>query len=931
LVSHLKSYGYLFVFSSFLLLLCHFSAFSQLRYQAELLKYTNQADSLVNKYPGEKIYIQFDKPDYATGDTIWLKAYLFNAPSLLLSAQSGVLHIDIANDSNKVVKQYLLPVANGITWGNIGLDKKEFLTGNYILRAYTNWMRNFGDETFFYKRFSILSLDNKLLVSSHVDVSQLTDHYKVNTILKFTDANSVAASAAPMQLQVMSGDKRLYKQKLATDNKGLLNLNFDVPLKAVSINLIAEDEKQPSKMLIPINLNRTENVDVQFLPEGGNLVASIPAHIGFKAIGEDGRGVDVKGVILDKEGRELASIQSLHKGMGSFDLNVQPDEIYTAKIMLPGGATKTYILPAVKNSGTALRIVNNPDKDSLDVMVSGTDDIAALHQNYFLVAKARGVVCYAAVFDFNKDKTTRCKVAKSLFPTGITHFALLTAEEQPLNERLVFINHGDDLNIDIAPAEPLYSIKDSIALHLSVTDNTGKPVQGNFSLAVTDDSQVKQDSLNENIASRLWLTSELKGYIEQPGYYFSSLNPDRFKAMDDLLLTQGWVSYNLKIPAASYAAEHEFKVSGRVTNFFNKQVKGTRVMLMSKSPVIIRDTLTDNDGRFTFNNFPKMDTPVFMIQALNRNGKKFNVGVTIDETILAEFTEPVYPQMMPWYVNTDTTLLNFVKKDERAQELHYLPAKGRTLHEVKITARKVIKESQNLNEDRGADQALNEKDIEKAGKKTVLQLLQEQIKGFRVGVFTLGGVSYFSYFIKDKWIIFFMDGTRLNYGVYRESLNDLTAYFKALGAEDVKGIEVMSGSKYMAAYKRIFSEYDTGPADKFQFAFVEITTRSGAGPVAKYTPGIYLYKPLALSYPKQFYKPKYALTDTTKQLDLRSTIDWEPNVVTDSTGKATVSFYAASEPSTYSVIMEGTDLNGNIGYKLIKVKVTGRKETAKSK
>jgi len=930
LTSPLISYRYRFLLSSLLLLICHFPAFSQGKSQAELLRFTNQTDSLVNKYPAEKIYIQFDKPNYAIVDTIWLKAYLFNAPSLLLSAQSGILHIDIANDSNKVVKQYLLPTANGITWGNIGLDKKDILPGNYILRAYTNWMRNFGDETFFYKRFSILSLENKLLISSHVDVSQLADHYKINTILKFTDANNVAASAAPMQLQVFSGDKRLYKQKLVTDDKGLLNVNFEVLLKAANINLIAEDEKQPGKMLIPINLSRTENVDIQFLPEGGSLVAGIPAHIGFKALGEDGRGVDVKGLVLDKEGREVASIQSLHKGMGSFDLNVQSGEVYIAKIMLPGGAVKIYPLPPVKNSGTALRIINNPRKDSLDVIISATSDISALHQNYFLIAKARGIVCYAAILNFDKGNITRFRVAQRLFPTGITHFALMTSENQPLNERLVFIHHNDALQISIA-AEPEYAVKDSIALHLSVTDNIGKPVQGNFSLAVTDDSQVKQDSMDENIISRLWLTSDLKGYIEQPGYYFSLASPDRLKALDNLLLTQGWVSYDLKTYVISYFAEHEFKVSGKVANVFNKQLKGTRVMLLSKSPVVIRDTLTDNEGRFSFTNFPKIDTPAFMIQALNKNGKKFNVGVTIDEAVPPEFVTPVYPQVTPWYVNTDTTLLNFARRDQRAQELQYLPGSGHTLHEVKITAKKIIKDSQNLNEDGSSDQTLNEKDIEKAGKKTVLQLLQEHIKGFRVGVFTLGGVSYFSYFIKDKWIIFFMDGTRLNYGVYLESLNDLTAYFKYLSAEDVKGVEVMSGSKYMAVYKRIFMEYDTGPADKFQFAFVEITTRSGAGPVVKYTPGTYLYKPLALSYPKQFYKPKYLPTDTVKQIDLRSTIDWEPNVVTDSTGRATVSFYAASEPTIYSVILQGTDFNGNIGYKLIKVKVIGRKVAAKSK
>ena len=739
--------------------------------------------------------------------------------------------------------------------------------------------------------------------------------------MKFTDANSVAASAAPMQLQVFSGDKRLYKQKLVTDSQGLLNVNFDIPPKAANIHLIAEDEKQSGKMLIPINLDRTENADVQFLPEGGNLIAGIPAHIAFKAIGEDGKGIDVVGVIQDREEREVTAIRSLHKGMGSFDLDIQPDEVYTAKITLPGGAVKTYPLPKVKTSGTALRIINNPDKDSLDVIISASGDISILHQNYFLIAKARGVVCYAAILNFDKGNITRFRVAQRLFPTGITHFALMTCENQPLNERLIFINHKDDLQIDIAPAETLYAVKDSIALHLSVTDNMGKPVQGNFSLAVTDDSQVKHDTLGENIASRLWLTSDLKGYIEQPGYYFSSASPDKLKALDNLLLTQGWVSYDLKTPVTPYAAEHGFKVSGKVTNVFNKAVKGTRIMLLSQSPPIVKDTLTDNNGRFIFNNFPKVDTPIFVVEAVNKSGKSFNVGITMDEATPPNFIKPYYVATAPWYVNTDSTHLNFVKSDARGKELQYFPNGGHNLNEVKITAQKVVKDSYNLNGPGTADQVIDEKDLERAGKKTILDVLQEKVSSFNEGCIR----GYCWYRVKYKWVYIIIDGTPIYKVVNIQDFDDFRRYLQSHTAEDIKGIEVIFADRYTAKYETIF-RHRPGV-----ICYIEITTRSGHGPLMDNTPGVYLYKPLPYSYPKEFYKPKYVLTDTVKQVDLRSTINWEPNVVTDSTGRATVSFYAATEPSTYSVILEGTDFNGNIGYKLIKVKVIGRKVAAKSK
>src|ERR1700749_1104213 len=105
-------------FIGLLLLFCYSRSIAQSNsLKGDLLKLQIAADSTVKKYPAEKLYIQFDKPYYAVGDSAWFKVYLFNAPSHRLSAKSGLLYIDLTSDSGKLVKQYVLPVNNGITWG----------------------------------------------------------------------------------------------------------------------------------------------------------------------------------------------------------------------------------------------------------------------------------------------------------------------------------------------------------------------------------------------------------------------------------------------------------------------------------------------------------------------------------------------------------------------------------------------------------------------------------------------------------------------------------------------------------------------------------------------------------------------------------------------------------------------------------------------
>ena len=107
-----------------------------------------------------------------------------------------------------------------------------------------------------------------------------------------------------------------------------------------------------------------------------------------------------------------------------------------------------------------------------------------------------------------------------------------------------------------------------------------------------------------------------------------------------------------------------------------------------------------------------------------------------------------------------------------------------------------------------------------------------------------------------------------------------------------------------------------------QYVFIEVTTHSGNGIFMKHTPGVFVYKPLPVSWPVAFYAPRYTVKNGPGRLpDLRSTIYWQPNVVTDKQGKAETSFYSADKLSTYTVILQGSDMNGNIGFKMKKIVV----------
>jgi hypothetical protein len=915
----------IFSFIFLTVLLNRSSVYAQNDPKIELRDIVRSVNQFTEALPPEKVYLQTDRSSYAIGDTIWFKAYLFDAASLSTPRKSGVLYVEIADEQNLVVKRFMVSMFIGLGWGDIAIVEKDMPQGYYTLRAYTNWMLNFDDNYIFKKQLYIgTPVGQDVTIKSRFDVKPVNGKQNASIDLMLTQIDQQKLIGyKDFALKITEGTKIWYKDKVESSVEGALDFNFNIPDKADpdKLDIILQDSKAPEsnpQYRIPLLLNRPEKIDLQFMPEGGNMVEGLDSHIAFKALSEDGNGTNVSGAVYNSKQVQVASFQSTHRGMGVFNLHVQPGETYTARIKLPSGEySKAYPLPAVKHSGIALNVVNHFGSDSLEVSISSTADIQG-NNVYYLVGQSRGVGCFGEVVRLDKP-VKNISVSKTLFPTGIARLTLLTATQQPLNERIVYIDHEDNLRVNITSNKKIYTKRDNVALDIAVADKAGQPVSGSFSVSVTDDGQVKNDSISNNtLKSTLLLTSDLKGFVEDPGYYFNQPLTDAIaRQLDNLLLAQGWVNYDWSavfkpVKAPLNPAEASFAVHGKVTNIFNKPVASSKIVLLAKSPSFALDTITDNTGQFNFSHLYPVDSAAYVIQARNKNGGSFNVGIDIDE-----FKAPVFNasnrRIIPWYINIDTTRLNALKthisyklEQDKLLGIHML-------NEVGIVDKKVIKGSQNLNGPGGSDFALNEADLLKAGKMTLGDLLYKKVKGFTLGY----GKHPFTYFINGQFMHLIIDGVDItpfftNDGSGRTAFRDyVNTFLDYYTAEDIKGIEVMTSSQYVSAYFTTFVK-DPTKSSPFDHAYVEVTTYAGKGPFLKKASGIALYRPVIFASKKQFYSPQYTTQTTNTGIDTRSTIYWSPNVVSKRDGKASISFYTADKPGTYTLMIEGTDMNGDI-------------------
>jgi len=876
-----------------------------------LQKIVNQVNKWAVEQPQEKVYMQLDKPYYAVGDDIWFKAYVTLGGKHQLSALSGVLNVELINDRDSIKKALKLPIEAGVAWGDIKLSDSLFTEGSYHIRAYTNYMRNAGSDYFFDQTIVIgNAITNSVFTKVKYTYAPLENgHQKVKAVITYTDVDGKPYPNSEVDYDVKLNAQSVIKGKGLTDEQGNLTVNYvnNSPAQ-ISYGTIVTGFKPPfaAKVIknIPINV-MAGKVDVQFFPESGSLINGIRTRVAFKAINANGLGVDIKGIVVDNKNQQITEIKTQHLGMGVFFIVPEAGNNYYAKLTYPDGTIGTVPLPATVNDGYVMNVYN-ADPNHITVKISAGNISFQKDQNtdMYLVAQSCGNIIYTSKTKLTTP-TYSTQITKSRFPTGITQFTLFSNTGQPLNERIIFIQNLDELKFTLNTAKTTYTPREKVKLDFAVQNKNNQPVTGSFSVSVIDESKLRTEEMDEStILSNILLTSDIKGYIEKPNYYFTNISEKTTADLDVLMLTQGYRRFDWKkiisndFPLLAFQPEKSISISGYIKTPGGKPVPKAKVMLLSnKGGLITIDTVADETGHFSFDNLMFTDDTKFLVKARNAKGGE-RVEVIMDKPLPQAITSNNGKSGI-WSNNTDMEIYLQNSKKQYDEFLKYgMIKKNHILKEVAINEKKPeLRRTANLNGDHGYDYLVK-------ADKLFCPTLSGCLIGLIPGVTVKKGVAYSNKYSGPMLIV--LDGTPM----FDMNLDDLNI-------NDILSIEALTSLHYAAIY-----------GSRGSNGVLVVTTKQTPEEYAEgmrtasYTPGIAVFNAVGFYAAREFYSPRYDDPKANvKVADLRTTIYWKPNIITDKEGNASVEFFNADSPGTYKVTVEGIDADGNIGRQIFRYKV----------
>lgn len=554
----------------------------------------------------DKVYLHIDKTFYEPGESIWFTAYVRDAHSFQASQKSEVVYVEFLNAKGSVEQELTLIAQEGQSKGTF--DLPETLKGGiYTIKAYTNWQKN--TKAFFERK---LTVQKAVLPNLNMRLNFKEKAYgagaKVTATLDLNSLTKEALAQHAFDYVIALDGKEIARKKGKTNAAGRAYVQFNLPKKLTTndglLNILLQYKGQTESIArsIPIVLG---NINLAFYPEGGDLVAGMTSTIGFKALNEFGKPADVRGNIVDNKGAVVATFDSYHQGMGSFDFAPQKGRSYVAQITSPANIAQTYSLPNAANKGYVMK-ATALSKNSLSLSIA-----ASQTAELYVVAQSRNQVHYSSAIQAQPGVNIQ-NINTQNFPIGITQITLFDNNKVAIAERLVFVNAHQQLNIEVLTNKEKYLPREKVNMTINVTNEQGQPVSGDFSLAVVDDKLLNfADDKQGHLLSYMLLEADLKGEIVEPNFYFDNeedptrLQPEieRQKALNHLLLTQGWRKFAWQeVLQDSYAKPTQkgelAQIAGTVLDAKGQPIAGVDLALLSAKVT----AKTDAKGQFNIKN-----------------------------------------------------------------------------------------------------------------------------------------------------------------------------------------------------------------------------------------------------------------------------------------------------------------------------------------
>ncbi len=790
----------------------------------------------------QKLYLHPDKPYYRSADEVWFKAYLTDLAGVPVADKNEIITVELLSANNRLIDQIQLQTNTHWAAGSFTLPD-TLSTGMYRLRAYTQHMRNFDPGYFFDQPLEIYNVYPIVQTPSAAEATPLRKRRK--------DKEPVPTSASPI--------------------------------------LIADTVDG-------------HTLDMQFFPEGGDWIENQSGRIAFKAIGRDGRSRKVQGVVKDNQDNLITNFESNALGMGHFFIKPEPGRTY--RVLLDSNSSQSFALPAPLKSGISMKLDNVHFGDDIYLYIRATPDY--LQQPFYIVVQSHGQIYYVGKGLFDHELVA-FKIPKARFPGGVCQLTLFNEQAVPVCERLFFSQpQSIPLTIRITPAKPHHTFREKVRVELEVTDTTGVPQEASLSLAITDASQTETNQQPMQIPSYLLLASDLRGYVENPDFYFKDNAEPTLEALDNLLMTQGWRRFTWmdfkKDSVPPPIANEGFELSGTLLDPLDarKALAGHGLLFISQDSLAkgFIQTTTDAAGRFSISHLRFEDSLKVMVQVLNPKGQQVRGTIrwatTLLDSTLRHFTARRWlsPQHADSVIRTYQQNATFMKAER--------PMRTQFLKEVVVKAQAVKPEDDAY---RGAVKLYDapdgtiEVDANSGSLGTIYDILRGRLSGVQVtgpdasGGYhvTIRGASSFG----SSEPLFLLDGVPI--GANSDSGVDLSF----INPRDVARIDVVKNSGA--------SMYGARGGNGIIAIYTRKSSRSRE---AKTLEPLFLWLK-GLQAPRQFYQPNYDVPAADKpKTDVRATLYWNPNLKLDEEGKATIDFYNSDMATKWRCVLEGITLYG---------------------
>ncbi len=888
---------------------------------APINSFAQDASNFTHNSFAEKIYLQLDRKIYTNDQTIWYKCVLVRATDHTPSRLSGVLYVELIGPDAKMVEKKLIKIRNGVGKGYFVLNQ-QFASGQYLVRAYTEWNKNFGSDFIFKEYIRIFDSEaskEKEPIRNLVLIEKAQNRYHLQAILD----PLVIDSLHKKELKIfVTTDGVTDSLTIKKDKGNNYLLDYPLPLKSQLVTLHFQSKNHFTHTKT-IALDE-EYLDLQFFPESGEMVHGLKCIMGFKALDYTGKGKKISGEIVNQWGDRLAMFESNSLGMGTFTIaKADSNTIYNAKLKSHANTDSVLMipLPAVTAKGNVLSVVKRKDKFFIQAFSNYLPD-----DTLYVRISCRGMGYYEI-----KGKLINGSMSFSLnankLPEGIVAFTLIDSLQQIMAERLFFNERPETrINIQAAMDRNGYRQREQARLDIEVSDQEGQPIQANLSLLVINKNQLGEiQSKRQNILSYFLLSSDLKGEIENPGYYFNGVSL-RHHNLDALMLTQGWRKYQYKHPVGEFHFQPEatLKVQGKVNGLSSKKRKEEVILTMmtfGKSPSV-QTRQTDSLGRFEFNVDDEYGQNLnILIQSAKKSGKKSQYDISLNQ----KESLPITFNQEKSLEKVDSTIRYVVRKSIERKEIEDASelADGIImLDEIVVSDYRLTPDRKKVLGEYGKpDVVIHGKDIMQKeatwsyGLYSVIKFNYPEM----VRILKLRDFLYAEVLGSPGPTLVVIDGKPVMHYDYPLIPN--------IPPSSVSSFEIIKNSKAFRKHFLTVFPY-VHPLDAPGFGnIIAIYTHAGKGlHGAKHTKGMLTAAVPVFSPPYEFYAPKHAnlQPDDWYARDLRALIHWEPIITVDSAGKASVEFYNADHLGDMQIVIEAVSEKGNIGYRELVYEVTSR-------